>query len=115
MKGLIWMNLALGAWLMVSPFILQFLYREAFEVTWADVIFGFSIVAISLVRLFSNTSEDIITADWIVAVFGVLTLINPLIYNYYGVRLAALNNLLIGGAVCLFAIYLDRKDSQKPT
>jgi hypothetical protein len=42
-------------------------------------------------------------------------LINPILYNYYGVTLATLNNLVIGGAVCLFAIYLDWRDSDRPT
>ena len=115
MKGLILTNLALGAWLMVSPFVLQLLYRGVFKVTWVDAIFGFSIAAISLGRLFSYTSEGIIMMDWIVTIFGVLTLINPLLYNYYGITLATLNNLLIGGVVCLFAIYLDWKDSHRLT
>jgi hypothetical protein len=114
LKRLILTNLALGAWLMISPFVLQLLYRRGFTVTWVDVIFGFSIAAISLGRLFSYTSEDVIMMDWVVTIFGVLTIINPLLYNYYGVTLARLNNLLIGGAVCLFAIYLDWKDSDRP-
>ena len=115
LKGLILTNLALGAWLMISPFVLQLLYRRGFKVTWVDAIFGFSIAAISLGRLFSYTSENIVITDWIVTIFGVLTLINPLLYSYYGITLATLNNLLIGGAVCLFAIYLDWKDSHRLT
>ena len=115
LKRLALTNLALGAWLMVSPFVLQLLYRGVFKATWVDVIFGFSIAAISLGRLFSYSSEDIIMTDWIVTIFGVLTLINPLLYNYFGITLATLNNLLIGGAVCLFASYLDWKDSHRPT
>ena len=115
LKKLIVTNLALGAWLMVSPFVLQLLYRRGFKVTWVDVIFGFSIAAISLGRLFSYTSEGIIMMDWIVTIFGVLTVINPILYNYSGITLATLNNLLIGGTVCLFAIYLDWKDSHRRT
>jgi SPW repeat-containing protein len=115
LKRLILTNLALGVWLMVSPFVLQLFYRGVFKVTWVDVVFGFSIAAISLGRLFSYSSEDIIMTDWIVTIFGILTLINPLLYNYYGITLATLNNLLIGGAVCLFASYLDWNDSHRLT
>jgi hypothetical protein len=115
LRRLVWTNLVLGIWLMVSPFALRLLYRGVFKVTWVDFIFGFSIAVISLGRLFSHTSEEILLTDWIVTVMGVLTFINPLLYNYYGNTLATLNNLLIGAAVCFFASYLDWKDSHRPT
>jgi hypothetical protein len=111
---MVWTNLVLGVWLMVSPFVLRLLYPGVFKVTWVDVIFGFSIAAISLGRLFSHTGEEILITDWIVTIVGALTLANPLLYNYYGITLATLNNLLIGGAVCLVALYLDWKDSNWP-
>lgn len=103
----------LGIWLMLSPFVLRFLYNGVFKVTWEDFIFGFSIALISFGRLFSHTSEEILTTDWIVTVMGVLTFINPLLYNYYGITLATLNNLVVGGVVCFFAIYVDWKDSDR--
>ena len=115
MKRLVWINLVLGIWLMISPFVLQLLYRRAFQVTWVDFIFGFSIAAISLGRLFSQTGEEIRITDGIVTTLAVLTLANPLLYNYYGDTLASLNNVLIGGAICLFVAYMDWKDSDKPT
>ncbi len=115
MRRLVWTNLVLGMWLMVSPFVLRLLYRGVFKVTWVDFICGFSIAAISFGRLFSHTSEEILTTDLIVTVTGILTFINPLLYNYYGITLATANNLLVGGAICLFAIYLDWKDSHRPT
>ena len=102
MRGLVWTNLVLGIWLMVSPFVLRLLYRGVFKVTWVDFLLGFSIAVISFGRLFSHTSEEILITDWIVTTMGVLTFINPLLYNYYSVTLATLNNLLIGAAVCLF-------------
>ena len=111
MKRLVWTNLVFGGWLMMFPFVLRSLYPTAFKVTWVDFIFGFSIASISLARLFSHTSEEILITDWIVTTLGFLTLINPLLYNYYGMTFATLNNLLIGGGTCSFAIYLDWKDS----
>jgi len=115
LKRLVWTNLVLGVWLMMSPFVLRFLYPGTFRITWVDFIFGFFIAAISLARLFSHTEEEILITDWMVTALGVLTLINPILYNYYGVTLATLNNLVIGGAVCLFAAYLDWRDSDRPT
>jgi len=115
LKGLVWTNLALGVWLMVSPFVLRFLYPGTFRITWVDFIFGFSIAAISLARLFSHTEEEILITDWMVTALAALTLLNPILYNYYGITLATLNNLVIGGVICLFAAYLDWRDSDRPT
>lgn len=113
MRRLVWTNLVLGIWLMLSPFVLRLLYKGAFKTTWEDFILGFVIALISFGRLFSHTSEEILVTDWIVTVAAILTFINPLLYNYYGVRLATMNNLVIGGVVCLFAIYVDWKDSHR--
>ena len=116
MKRLVWTNLLFGIWLMVSPFVLRLMYPRVFRVTWVDFIFGFFIATISLARLFSNTDEGVLITDWIVTIIAVLTAMNPLLYNYSGITLATLNNLLIGGAVCLFSAYLDWTDSHhKPT
>lgn len=115
MRQLVRTNLVLGIWLMLSPFVLRFLYNGVFKVTWEDFILGFAIALISFGRLFSHTSEEILVADWIITVAAILTFINPLLYNYYNIRLATMNNLLIGGVVCLFAIYVDWKDSHRPS
>jgi hypothetical protein len=115
LKRLVWMNLVMGIWLMLSPFVLRFLYKGVFKVTWEDFILGFAIALISFGRFFSHTSEEILVTDWIVTVAAVLTFINPLLYNYYGIRLATMNNLLIGGVVCLFAIFVDWIDSHRHT
>ena len=113
LRRLVRTNLALGIWLMLSPFVLRFFYNGIFKVTWEDFILGFALISFG--RLFSHTSEEILVTDWIVTVAAVLTFINPLLYNYYGIRLATMNNLLIGGVVCLFAIFVDWKDSHRHT
>jgi len=113
LRRLLWANLVMGIWLMLSPFVLRILYKGVFKTTWEDFILGFFISFISFGRLFSHTSEEILVTDWIVTVAAILTFINPLLYNYYAIRLAMVNNLVIGGLVCLFAIYVDWKDSHR--
>jgi hypothetical protein len=115
LRRLLWTNLVLGIWLMLSPFVLRFFYQGVFKITWEDFILGFAIALISFGRLFSHTSEEILITDWIVTVAAVLTFINPLLYNYYGITSATMNNLLIGGLVFLFSIYVDWKDSHRPS
>lgn len=113
MKKLVFLNLLLGIWLMNSPFLLRLVYRGAFKVTWVDILFGFGIAAISLARLFSHTAKDLLITDWIVTTIAVLIVLNPLLYGYYGVSLAALNNFLVGGVVLLIAAYIDWRDSTR--
>ena len=110
MKPLVWINLLLGIWLMNSPFLLRLLYRGTFKVTWVDFIFGFVIAVISLARLVSRTTKELLITDGIVTTIAILTVLNPLLYNYYGVTMATLNNLLVGGAVCLLAAYIEWRD-----
>jgi hypothetical protein len=111
MKRLIWGNLLLGSWLLISPFVLRLFYPGAFRVTWEDFIFGFWIAAFSLARLWSRLNREIILADWVVTTIGLLTLLNPLLYNYYGIRWASWNNLVVGATIVALAAFLDWKDS----
>lgn len=115
MKRLVWINLLLGIWLMNSPFVVRLFYLGAIKVTWVDFILGFAIAAISLARLFSHETEEILLTDWVVTALAVLTVLNPLLYNYYGITLATVNNLLIGGAVCLLSVFLDWNDLHRRT
>jgi len=106
-----WSNVALGLWLMISPFVLALLNQRAFSVLWEDLILGFGIATFSLCRLLSRRKVEIAFADWLLTTLGVITLLNPFLYNYYNVKVGAWNNLAVGAAVFLFAIYQDWRDS----
>ena len=54
LKRLMWSNLVLGLWLMVSPFVLAILNLRVFQVLWEDLILGFGIATFSLCRLLSR-------------------------------------------------------------
>lgn len=115
MKRLIWTNFVLGLWLMLSPFALGVLYSRVFRVLWEDFILGFMIALFSLGRLLSHKNDEVLLTDWLLTALGIITMINPLLYNYYNIRLGTWNNLVIGSLVFLFAAYLDWKDSHRPT
>ena len=114
MKRLMWSNVALGLWLMISPFVLLILNRRIFRVLWGDSILGFGIATFSLCRLLSRGSDQIVLADWFVTALGIMTLINPFLYGYYNVTAAVWNNLAVGAVVSLLAIYQDWIDSDGP-
>jgi len=99
---------------MISPFVLVTLNRQVLGVLWEDLLLGFGIATFSLCRLLSRKQGEIAFMDWIITLLGILTLINPFLYSYYNVPVAAWNNLLVGGIVVLLATYQDWKDSRGP-
>lgn len=111
MRRIIWSNLVLGLWLMLSPFVLALLNSAAIEVLWEDLILGFGIAAFSVCRLLAEREQEIALADWLVTALGFLTLANPFLYAYFKVAVAAWNNVIIGALVCFLATCQDWKDS----
>src|SRR5262245_30087945 len=110
LKRMMWSNLLLGVWLMSSPFVLGFLKQAVVKVLWEDLLLGFGIATFSLCRLLSRRRDEIAMADWIVTALGFLTLANTFLYNYFRMPLAALNNVIIGSVVLIFAAYQDWVD-----
>src|SRR5262245_30539274 len=104
------LNLGLGLWLMASPFVLVLLNPGAFRLLWEDFVLGFGIATFSLCRLASRRVAAL--ADGLVGALGLITLINPILYHYFNMKVAAWNNLMVGSVVFILAIYQDRKDSR---
>ena len=95
---------------MVSPFVLVLLNQRVFRLLWEDIILGFGIAAFSLCRLSSRRGAAL--ADGLVGALGLTTLINPVLYHYFNVKVAGWNNLAVVSVVFILAIYQDRKDSE---
>jgi hypothetical protein len=110
LKHLMRFNLVLGLWLMVSPFVLVLLNPRVFRLLWEDIMLGFGIAAFSLCRLSSRRGAAL--TDGLVGALSLITLINPILYHYFNVKLAAWNNVAAGSVVFILAIYQDRKDSE---
>jgi len=110
LKYLMRFNLVLGLWLMVSPFMLVLLNQRVFRLLWEDIMLGIGIATFSFCRLSSRRGAAL--ADGLVGALGLITLINPILYHYFNVEVAAWNNLAVGSVVFLLAIYQDRKDSE---
>jgi hypothetical protein len=115
LKRRMWLNLILGLWLMISPFVLVTLNRSILKTLWEDLLLGFGIATFSLCRLFSRKEDEIALSDWFVTTLGFLTLINPFLYSYFKLKAAAWNNLSVGALVLLLAIYQDWQDADAPT
>jgi hypothetical protein len=110
LKRLMWSNLLLGLWLMVSPLLLALLNQQVLRLLWEDLLLGFAIATFSFWRLMSRTGA--VLADFLVMALALTTLLNPILYNYYNVKVAAWNNLAVGSVVLILAVYQDWKDSE---
>jgi hypothetical protein len=82
------LNLILGLWLMISPFVLVTLNRSILKTLWEDLLLGFGIAAFSLCRLLSRKEGEIALSDWFVTALGFITLINPFLYSYFKLKAA---------------------------
>jgi SPW repeat-containing protein len=98
---------------MVSPFALAFINRRVFAVLWEDLILGFGIATFSLCRLLARNKEEIVLADWLVTALGLITLLNPFVFNYADARYAKWSNVIGGTIVFLLSVYLDSKEPDK--
>lgn len=98
---------------MISPFVLVLVNPRALGVLWADLLLGFGIATFSLCCILSRRKGPLVFADWLVAAFGFLGLINPFLYAYANAPLAKSNNLIIGGVILILAVYQDWKDERR--
>ena len=114
MKRRMLLNLILGLWLMISPFVLVTLNRSILKTLWEDLLLGFGIAAFSLCRLLSRKEDEIVLSDCLVTALGFITLINPFLYSYFKLKAAAWNNLSVGALVLLLALYQDWYDTAAP-
>ena len=114
LKHRMWLNLILGLWLMISPFVLVTINHAILRTQWEDLLLGFGIAAFSLCRLFSRKNDEIVFSDWLMTALAFLTLVNPFLYRYFKLKVAAWNNLGVGMLVLLLAIYQDWQDSSAP-
>jgi hypothetical protein len=109
----VWSTLILGLWLMISPFVLVLINQRVLYVLWEDLLLGFGIATFSFLRLLSRRKGQVIFSDWLVAILGLLALVNPFLYAYANAGVARWNNIVIGGVIFLLAVYQDWKDESR--
>ena len=93
-----WINLALGAWVLVSPWVLGF--SEVNRPTWNAVVTG---VGIAVVAAAAVSGRDPSVA-WVNMILGAWLFISPWGLTYTTVEAAARNAWIVGPVVVLFAM-----------
>ena len=107
MKHLMRLNLGLGLWLIIAPFVLVFVNQTELRFLWEDFLLGLGILTVSLWRL--SSSRGAAFGEFLIMALGLTTLLNPILF-YLNVKAAAWNNLAVGSVVLILAIYQESKD-----
>jgi len=101
MKRITWINLILGLWLIIAPFVLGYaglVHAAAVQ----DVIMGIIIAAFSWWIL--AAMSPLIGAGWFQILCGIWVLIGPFVLGYSGLAVAKANDVTVGIIVLIVAI-----------
>lgn len=95
-----WANLLLGAWLFVSPWVLQFVVPTGSNASaaWNAWISGIVIAVVALVALFQSQQWK----EWANILVGIWVAISPWVLGYTSLTTATSNAVIVGIiTVCL--------------
>jgi SPW repeat len=92
-------NLALGAWLVASPWVLA--YEAQHVPTYNAVVVGVIIAAAAAGALYAFQAWE----EWINVAFAAWLIVSPWILGFITLQLAMLNQIIIGVAVGLLALW----------
>lgn len=95
-----WTFAAIGAWLIVSPWVLG---MTAGLAMWSIVALAAIVVALGLVGLAQSGAQD--GTDYAVAVIAVLIVAAPWVLGYTGPVIAAWNAVIFGLALAIAALW----------
>src|SRR6266511_1172764 len=92
-------NLVLGVWLVISPWVFGFVADYA--PTWNAWVIGVVIAIAALAALVSFNKWE----EWVNAVFGVWLALSPLILGFGSLTYATWNHVVVGAIVAILAIW----------
>lgn len=87
-----WLMLVLGAWLLVSPWLLGFAGAESTMILWNAVIVGVAVVVFAVAVL----SKTQVWEEWVLLALGAWLILSPFLLGYAGVTTALWNSVIVG-------------------
>jgi formate hydrogenlyase subunit 4 len=96
-SGMSWVNVLLGIWVIISPFVVQFTHQTA--AMWNNVIIGIIIALLALIR--TSTPRQI-GWSWANVILGIWMIISPFAL---GTMTTAIlwNNIILGIVIAIIA------------
>lgn len=112
-KWITWVNVALGLWLLISPFTFGYSgSKGALAAFWNSVIVGLLIGAISLSEALAKETP---ATSWFVSVLGIWMVFAPYLLDYVAITPVLRNSLIVGLVVAALAGYQAMQASQDLT
>jgi len=98
-----WIILASGAWLVCSPWWLQYFtgspYTDQTVASWSSVFLGLAVVIVAIWALATPQRWE----EWINLVLGLWLVASPWALNFDTYTIATVNMVIVGGIIALFA------------
>lgn len=98
MKGVSWVNLVLGVWLVFAPWVLQFGGAAAAN----SVVFGFFVLIAAAASLAVRPGNH--AWAWINLFLGIWVFISPWAVGFTFLANAFWNSFIVGAAIVVFAL-----------
>jgi VIT1/CCC1 family predicted Fe2+/Mn2+ transporter len=95
------LNVLLGLWLLVAPFLLG--YAEVGAAMWNDVIVGGLVLALAGIRVWKPAQNRWLS--WTNLLLGVWLLAAPFILTYSGVAAAMWNDVIVGIGIAVLGAW----------
>lgn len=92
MKRITWINLILGIWLIVSPFVLG--HAASTVMTINDIVFGVLLLACSAWMLADMAAQ--IGVNWFQVLCSIWVIVSPFALRYQQLSRAMANDVIIG-------------------
>ncbi len=86
-------NVVLGVWLIISPFVLGFAGTNGAAFQWNNIAVGIAVILVALTG-----------PAWLNVLLGAWEIISPWVLGFSGASTPLWNNIVIGALVLLFAI-----------
>ncbi len=94
-----WVNVVLGAWLIIAPFVLGYISGQAY---WNSILVGIAVGVIALIRVASPYGTQWLS--WVNVALGVWLIIAPFVLNDT-VSAAYWNDVIVGAVIVLVALW----------
>ena len=100
-----WANLALGAWLFVSPWALDHAGTTA---AWNAHVLGFGIVVFALIAAYMPKAWE----EMLNTLFGMWLVVSPFVLGFASATTVALHTVLVGILATAFAVWAMTSDKR---
>ncbi len=93
------LNILLGIWLIIAPFVLNYARLEAAQTN--DIIIGIIVAVIAAIRTFGAFTQP--GWSWVNVILGVWLIIAPFVLGYSGAARPLWNDIILGVVIAILA------------